>query len=65
MMSNSRCSYGTYGVTGMDDKINQDKVQSGRKAPDVALTLSDGSQRRLSDFWQEGRLVLVLLRHLG
>jgi peroxiredoxin len=49
----------------MDDKINQDKVQSGRKAPDVALTLSDGSQRRLSDFWQEGRLVLVLLRHLG
>lgn len=37
----------------------------GQIAPDVQLVLSDGSQRRISDFWQENRLVLVLLRHLG
>ncbi len=35
------------------------------KAPDTLVTLADGSQRHLSAFWQEGRLVLVFLRHLG
>jgi len=35
------------------------------KAPDVGLVLWDGSRRRLSEFWRKGRLVLVLLRHLG
>jgi peroxiredoxin len=40
-------------------------TRSGQKAPDIELVLSDGSRRRLSDFWRESRLVLVLLRHLG
>jgi len=40
-------------------------AHSGQKAPDVELILADGYQRRLSDFWQESPLVLVLLRHLG
>jgi len=40
-------------------------INDGQKAPDVDLVLSDGSNRRLSDFWQESSLVLVLLRHLG
>ncbi len=40
-------------------------THSGQKAPDVELVLADGNRRRLSDFWQEIRLVLVLLRHLG
>ena len=35
------------------------------KAPDALVTLADGSRRHLSAFWQEGRLVLVFLRHLG
>ena len=34
-------------------------------APEAELTLSDGTCRRLSEFWQEHRLVLVFLRHLG
>jgi len=40
-------------------------ITGGQKAPDLELELWDGSRRRLSDFWQAGRLVLVLLRHLG
>jgi hypothetical protein len=35
------------------------------KAPDIELVLSDGSRRRISEFWREGGLVLVFLRHLG
>ncbi len=35
------------------------------KAPDTLVTLADGSRRHLSAFWQEERLVLVFLRHLG
>ncbi len=35
------------------------------KATDSLVTLADGTRRRLSTFWQEGRLVLVFLRHLG
>ena len=34
-------------------------------APDVEVTLWDGSAKRLSDFWRTGTLVLVFLRHLG
>jgi hypothetical protein len=40
-------------------------ISDGLKAPDVELVLADGSRRRLSEFWQESMLVLVLLRHLG
>jgi len=32
---------------------------------DADVILSDGSERRLSDFWKSGRLVLVFLRHFG
>jgi len=35
------------------------------RAPDVEVTLSDGSQRHLRDFWKSQPLVLVFLRHLG
>ena len=34
-------------------------------APDVNVMLSDGSRRQLSAFWQNGKLILVFLRHLG
>jgi hypothetical protein len=36
-----------------------------RKAPDLTVTLSDNSTKRLSDFWHERPLVLVFLRHFG
>jgi hypothetical protein len=36
-----------------------------QQAPDTHVTLSDGTRRHLSAFWQEGHLVLVFLRHLG
>ena len=35
------------------------------QAPDTLVSLADGTRRHLSAFWQEGRLVLVFLRHLG
>ncbi len=36
-----------------------------QKAPDLTVTLSNDSTKRLSDFWHEGPLVLVFLRHFG
>lgn len=36
-----------------------------RQAPDIEVTLSDGSAHRLRDFWEPRPLVLVFLRHLG
>jgi len=36
-----------------------------RKAPDATVTLSDGEQKRLSDFWRKRKLVLVFVRHFG
>jgi hypothetical protein len=47
--------------------------RSGRKtmgkeyqmAPDLTVTLSDNTTKRLSEFWQERPLVLVFLRHFG
>ena len=35
------------------------------KAPDADVILSDGSEKRLSNFWQSQTLVLVFLRHFG
>jgi hypothetical protein len=35
------------------------------RAPDAVVTLSDGSRGRLSDWWRQGPLVLVFLRHFG
>lgn len=35
------------------------------KAPDLHVSLADGSRRLLSAFWQTDKLVLVFLRHLG
>lgn len=32
---------------------------------DATVTMSDGSAKRLSEFWAGGRLVLVFLRHFG
>ena len=36
-----------------------------QKAPDLTVTLSDNSTKRLSEFWHERPLVLVFLRHFG
>jgi len=35
------------------------------KSPDAGIMLSDGSHKRLSDFWRHQTLVLVFLRHFG
>jgi hypothetical protein len=35
------------------------------KAPDAGITLSDGSQKHLHEFWRDQTLVLVFLRHFG
>jgi len=35
------------------------------KAPDARVTLSDGSQKHLHEFWRDQTLVLVFLRHFG
>jgi hypothetical protein len=32
---------------------------------DTPVTLSNGSVKRLSEFWENSRLVLVFLRHFG
>ena len=36
-----------------------------RKAPDAKVTLSDGTEKHLREFWQDQTLVLVFLRHFG
>jgi len=36
-----------------------------KSVADHEVTLSDGSTARLSDFWADGPLVLVFLRHYG
>ena len=36
-----------------------------RKAPDAKVTLSDGTEKHLREFWQDKTLVLVFLRHFG
>ena len=36
-----------------------------RNAPEAKITLSDGSEKSLHDFWQVQTLVLVFLRHFG
>ena len=35
------------------------------QAPDSQVNLADGASVRLSQYWQDSRLVLVFLRHLG
>ena len=35
------------------------------QAPDAEVILSDGTSRWLSEFWRDGPLVLVFLRHFG
>jgi hypothetical protein len=40
-------------------------MQQRDTAPDTAVTLSDGTQGQLKDFWEDGPLVLVFLRHFG
>jgi hypothetical protein len=39
--------------------------QDNRKAPDLGVLLSDGTQKQLSEFWQRNKLVLVFVRHFG
>lgn len=40
-------------------------IREQEAAPDAAVTLSDGTDGRLKDFWEEQPLVLVFLRHFG
>ncbi len=51
-------------------RFNQDEetgtmTETQTHAPDTLVNLADETRRHLSTFWQEGRLVLVFLRHLG
>jgi peroxiredoxin len=39
--------------------------QTGDQAPDVALPDSSGTVRRLSDWWADGAVHLVFMRHFG
>jgi hypothetical protein len=39
--------------------------KDNRKAADTDVTLSDGSVKRLSEFWKTRKLVLVFIRHYG
>jgi len=36
-----------------------------QKSPDRKVMLSDGSEKRLSQFWEKESLVLVFIRHFG
>jgi hypothetical protein len=36
-----------------------------KKVPDTEVTMSDGTSHALSDFWKDGPLLLVFLRHFG
>jgi len=38
---------------------------TNKKAVDRKVLLSDGSEKRLSQFWEKETLVLVFLRHFG
>lgn len=38
---------------------------ANEQAGDSRVTLTDGSERLLSELWQDRPLVLVFLRHLG
>ncbi len=40
-------------------------VDMNKKAPDQKVTLSDGSEKKLSQFWEKETLVLVFIRHFG
>jgi hypothetical protein len=41
--------------------MSKDNVQTA----ELAVTLQDGTTKRLGDFWKERPLVLVFLRHFG
>ena len=36
-----------------------------KKAIDLKVLLSDGSERKLSKFWEKQTLVLIFIRHFG
>ena len=40
-------------------------LKNNRKAPNPTVTLSDGTETHLSEFWQDRKLVLVFVRHFG
>lgn len=39
--------------------------QTEKKAVDMKVVLSDGSETQLSQFWEQGVLALIFLRHFG
>ena len=39
--------------------------KNGDAAVDMAIKLSDGTEKKLSEFWESRTLVLVFLRHFG
>ena len=40
-------------------------IQLGDSAPDVQFIDAEGRSGSLSDFWRDGPVVLVFLRHFG
>ena len=40
-------------------------LKNNGKAPNPAVTLSDGTETNLSEFWQHRKLLLVFVRHFG
>jgi|GEM_PF-739309 len=40
-------------------------TETYQTAMDAEVTFSDGTDRRLSDLWEKGPLLLVFLRHFG
>jgi hypothetical protein len=41
--------------------MNKNQLQ----APDADVLLSDGSKKHLREFWEDGPVALVFLRHFG
>ncbi len=40
-------------------------THANKKALDRKVTVSDGSEKKLSKFWEKETLVLVFIRHFG
>ncbi len=49
----------------MPTRFDEDETGTDRRAPDVQVTLTDGTSARLSQLCQDATLVLVFLRHFG
>jgi hypothetical protein len=56
----------TFGTFGLGErKLKMTAAETYEKAIDARVTFSDGTQRSLSELWENGPLFLVFLRHFG